>query len=253
VLTKLIDRLITTGGDWNAQLFRELKSRLTIKNFVVVSLCSLLAQVSLLISSLLNLPTAPAQNIFQTYCRLDLSPLPFTSVWSVCQFAASDKAYSNERIDVINWTYWWESLFIDLSGIVAAFLVVVGVYLLAKDLRVEEKRGTMNFVRLSPQSAWDIFVGKFLGVPILIYLAAGLVIPLQLVAGFCSNFGLFHTIIWDFWWLVIIESFYLGAILLSKILPIVIAILAWGLQYVIAMTMMYFVHGAIGNSFSIAL
>jgi hypothetical protein len=252
VLKKLLDQLIIAGGDWNAQLFRELKSRLNAKNFVITTICSLLAQGWFLRSALLQLPISNVVNGHPHYCEFNLSPLPFNSD-NICKFSSSVTGHANRHIDVINWSKWWSELFTGLSGLLAVFLVVAGVYLLAKDWRIEEKRGTLDFVRLSPQSAWDIFVGKLLGVPILIYLAAGLVVPLQLIAGFCSNFGLLHTTIWDFWWLVIIASFYLGAILLAKVMPFMLALLAWGLQYLIAMSMMFFVNGAIDSSFNIVL
>ena len=45
----------------------------------------------------------------------------------------------------------------------------------------------------------------------------------------------------------------LGAILLAKALPFILALLAWGLQYIIAATMMLFVNGAIDSSFNIVL
>jgi hypothetical protein len=252
MLKKLIDRLIIAGGDWNAQLFRELKSRLNAKNFVVTTICSLLAQGWFLVSALLQLPISNVVSGHPRYCQFNLSPLPFNSD-NICKLSNSNTGYTNGPIDVINWSKWWSELFTGLSGLVAVFLVVAGVYLLAKDWRTEEKRGTLNFVQLSPQAAWDIFTGKILGVPILIYLAAILFLPLQLIAGFCSNFGLFHTIIWDFWWLVIIASFYFGAILLAKVMPFMLALLAWGLEYIIAMTMMFFVNGAIDSSFNIVL
>jgi hypothetical protein len=252
VLNRTIDRLIIAGGDWNAQLFRELKSRLNSKNLVIITICSMLAQGCFLKSALLNLPISNVVDGHPSYCEFNLPPLPFNSD-NVCRFTRSSARYTSGQIDAINWSRWWSEVFTGLSGLIAVFLVVAGVYLLAKDWRIEEKRGTLNFVQLSPQSAWDIFIGKILGVPILIYLAAGLALPLQFIAGFCSNFGLFHTIIWDLWWLVIISSFYLGAILLAKVMPFVLALLAWGLQYIIATTMMFFVNGAIDSSFNIVL
>jgi hypothetical protein len=253
MLKKLLDRFIVTSGDWNAQLFRELKSRLTVKNCVITTICSLLAQGWFWISSLLKLPSGkPMDRIIsyrQQYCELNLSPLPLNSS-NICQFSNSRNA--SGHIDVINWPLWWTDLFTNLSGLMTVFLVVLGVYCLARDLRIEVKRGTLNFVQLSPQSAWDIFVGKILGVPILFYLAAGLTIPFQLIAGFYSNFGLFHTILWDLWWLVIIASFYLGAMLLS-VMPIVVTLFAWGFQTPIFLLMKYVVGSAIDNSFSFVL
>jgi ABC-type transport system involved in multi-copper enzyme maturation permease subunit len=185
MLNKLLDRFIVISGDWNAQLFRELKSRLTVKNFVITTICSLLAQGWFLRSALLNLPISNVVDGHPSYCEFDLSPL-FNSD-NICQLPRSSVGYANRHIDVINWSKWWSELFTGLSGLIAVFLVVAGVYLLAKDWRIEEKRGTLNFVRLSPQSAGDIFLGKILGVPVLIYLAAGLAYSLWGLLAYSYN------------------------------------------------------------------
>ena len=60
------------------------------------------------------------------------------------------------------------------------FLFIVGGYYLVNDLAQEEKRGTLNFIRLSPRPARDILLGKLLGVPILPYLILLSVIPLHI-------------------------------------------------------------------------
>jgi hypothetical protein len=73
-------------------------------------------------------------------------------------------------------------------------LLVAGTYMLVSDLDKEERRGTLNFIRLSPQSANTIFIGKILGVPILLYLAAILVIPLHLYSGLTAEIPL-HEIL----------------------------------------------------------
>ena len=87
-----------------------------------------------------------------------------------------------------------------------------------KDITKEEKRGTLAFVRLSPASAQSVLVGKFLGVPILVYWAIALAIPLHLWAavqarlslstvisvyllavasyGFVSSFAMLHSMNW---------------------------------------------------------
>jgi hypothetical protein len=69
-------------------------------------------------------------------------------------------------------------------------LLVAGTYLLVSDLDKEERRGTLNFIRLSPQSAKTIFLGKILGVPILLYLATMLTVPLHLYAGLAAQIPL---------------------------------------------------------------
>ncbi|RQH23304.1 hypothetical protein D5R40_27115 [Okeania hirsuta] len=52
-----------------------------------------------------------------------------------------------------------------------AVILIGGVYMLVADLAKEKRLGTLNFIRLSPQSIQKILLGKLLGVPILIYLA----------------------------------------------------------------------------------
>jgi hypothetical protein len=58
-------------------------------------------------------------------------------------------------------------------------LFLGGFYLISTDLAREEQRGTLNFIRLSPQSSQSILLGKMLGVPSLIYLGVALGIPLH--------------------------------------------------------------------------
>jgi hypothetical protein len=74
-----------------------------------------------------------------------------------------------------------------LSFIGVTILLVVGTYLLITDLVKEETRGTLNFIRLSPQSAKTIFLGKLLGVPALVYCLAFLAIPLHFFAGLMAH------------------------------------------------------------------
>ncbi|MEQ9553075.1 MAG: ABC transporter permease subunit [Coleofasciculus sp. G3-WIS-01] len=89
--------------------------------------------------------------------------------------------------DAIDIPLWWQyqhgQMFAWLSVIVLFILLIVGTYMLIADLAGEESRGTLNFIRVSPQSAQSILLGKLLGVPILIYLAAILIIPLHLWLG----------------------------------------------------------------------
>lgn len=66
-----------------------------------------------------------------------------------------------------------------LTWTIPYFLLIVGSYYLVNDLAQEERRGTLNFIRLSPRPANDILLGKLLGVPILPYLGIASVIPLH--------------------------------------------------------------------------
>jgi hypothetical protein len=104
----LLDRV----GNWNAQLFREIKGRLKVRNVALTVAISLLSQLLLLF-------------------------------------------YGWSQIHII---------FSSLSMFVLFALLVVGTYMLISDLAREERRGTLNFIRLSPQSTQSILLGKMLGV-----------------------------------------------------------------------------------------
>ncbi|MFP5270772.1 ABC transporter permease [Coleofasciculus sp.] len=88
------------------------------------------------------------------------------------------------------WHYQYGQMFGYLSVIVLFILLIVGTYMLIADLAGEERRGTLNFIRVSPQSAQSILLGKLLGVPILLYFAAILIIPLHLGLGVSAQIPL---------------------------------------------------------------
>lgn len=62
-------------------------------------------------------------------------------------------------------------------------LFVLGGYYIVDDLTREEKRGTLNFIRLSPRPAHEILLGKLLGVPLLPVLLAATAVPLHIASG----------------------------------------------------------------------
>ena len=106
--------------------------------------------------------------------------------------------------DAIDIPLWWQyqhgQMFGWLSVIVLFVLLTVGTYMLIADLAGEERRGTLNFIRVSPQSAQSILFGKLLGVPILLYLATILIIPLHLWLGLSAQIPLgeifsFYTVL----------------------------------------------------------
>ncbi|MBF2079788.1 MAG: hypothetical protein IGR76_15035 [Synechococcales cyanobacterium T60_A2020_003] len=88
---------------------------------------------------------------------------------------------------IINWTDWCLDVFQVLSWLLVFAGLLAGVYLLMNDLGQQEQRGTLNFIRLSPQTSQRILWGKLLGVPILAYLAIALAIPVHLILGFGAN------------------------------------------------------------------
>jgi ABC-type Na+ efflux pump permease subunit len=59
-------------------------------------------------------------------------------------------------------------MFMSLSVFVLFIMLGVGTYMLISNLANEERRGTLNFIRLSPQSTLSVLGGKLLGVPILL-------------------------------------------------------------------------------------
>jgi hypothetical protein len=232
MLDKLIDRTINSAGEWNAQLFRELKGRLTSKNFTLTLLMSITAQMLLMMVFFIKLPVNPKpgqQLRYQDYC-VELN--------NSCNLDQLGQI-------ITDWPHWWTDILSAISWIASIVLVVGGLYFLSSDLRKEETRGTLNFVRLSPQSAASVFSGKLLGVPILIYAAVASVLPLQLIAAANQGFGVANTIIFDGLWLAIATLFYLGAMLLTTltpVMPIGVALLAWWLQSIVGMSMQLLIN-----------
>ncbi len=176
----LLDKI----GNWNPQLFREIKGRLNTGNMALASALSLSAQLLLFMSVSAQIPVPPPNGeytypIYHRFCSLD-------------DAHSSEKICARDALGnfVINWREWWLEIFVWLSIFSVLALLVAGTYLLVSDLDKEERRGTLNFIRLSPQSAKTIFLGKILGVPILLYLAAILAIPLHLYAGLAAQIPL---------------------------------------------------------------
>ena len=67
-----------------------------------------------------------------------------------------------------------------LNWLMPFVAIVGGIYALISDINVEQKSGTFEFIRSSPQSGKSIFLGKLLGVPSLVYLTVLSFIPLHL-------------------------------------------------------------------------
>ncbi|MEM9543367.1 MAG: hypothetical protein AAGA60_28230 [Cyanobacteria bacterium P01_E01_bin.42] len=158
----MIDILLDKIGDWNPQLLRELKGRLTLKNILIAVGISLVVQI--------------------------LFYLGFSS-----------NSYGN------SFPSWVLYLFITLSIVGIIILQVGGVYVLMDDLQREEKRGTLNFIRLSPQTSRSILCGKILGVPILVYLGILLAIPLHICLGIYAAIPTHHIV--AFYILVAVNCF----------------------------------------------
>lgn len=178
--------LLDQIGNWNPQLFREIKGRWKMGNIAIASAFSLGPQLLLFMYYMAQLPVAlrntkGAEPIYNKFCVLK---------------AATDTKPGEKCLTdtlgnlVIDWQKWSVEIFTWLSISSVLVLLVAGTYMLVSDLDKEERRGTLNFIRLSPQSANTIFIGKILGVPILLYLAAVLVIPLHLYSGLAAQIPL---------------------------------------------------------------
>lgn len=169
-------------GDWNPQLLREIKGRFTTRNLIIAGAISLLGQFLLF-------------RVFQTELAIAEPELsePITNKYCTDTF----NGYSLPRCLIdslgnieINWQLWWLDVFLLLSLFGVFALLVGGTYLLISDLAHEERKDTLNFIRLSPQSPQSILLGKLLGVPILLYIVAVLALPLHLYAGLSAQIPL---------------------------------------------------------------
>lgn len=119
------------------------------------------------------------------------------------------------------------SKFLWLNLMITFALLVVGSFLLISDFAQEEHRGTLNFIRFSPQSAQSILIGKMLGVPVLLYLAVLLTIPLNLGLGLSAHIPLF--VIFCFYAVLVANCalFYSIALLFSLVSPWFSGLQAW--------------------------
>ncbi len=114
------------------------------------------------------------------------------SLLSISDRASIDRSYS----------FWFQCL----NWSIPTCLIMGGIYTLISDLNQEEKRGTLNAIKLSPQSGRSIFLGKILGVPSLVYLAVLSIVPMHLIIAVVNgaNLGLILT-----WYLTIGVTAYL--------------------------------------------
>lgn len=175
-------------GEKNAQLFRELKGRLKPKNVALALGISFVAQLLIIMSFRSRLPAPHLSDITSKYCT-GMLPEYYYNEYNCIKDVAGNWN--------INWQLWWSDVFITLSLISTIAILTVGTYIIISDLAREERNGTLNFIRLTPQSTQNIFLGKLLGVPILLYLAAAAVIPLHLWSGLAGQITLTSVLGFD--------------------------------------------------------
>ena len=227
-------------GDLNPQLLREIKGKLKPKNIIATAAVSLVVQFAIVINHLSKLPdtsdrvinksTETIYSVAEQYSRY-------------CTGTIENKAYRYGYGSVlcyqdmhnhwmINWQLFWFDLFVTLSVVGIVALLVLGTYFLINNAIAENRQGTLNLVRLSPQSATNIFLGKILGVPILLYLFIALCLPLHAVAALQSHIP--FTLIVGFYLTIIAACsfFYSSGLLLSFLFPK--SITSWSVTIAIA-------------------
>lgn len=165
-------------SDWNPQFFREVKGRLKSRNLGITVTASLLLQVLVLFLFWGQLPGP--DSLSSQYCT---GKMDYYRVF-VC---INRDSFGTPAI---NWTLWWADVFRVFSWALPFVLLIAGVYMLIGDLSKEEKRGTLNFIRLSPQLSDRILIGKILGVPIIPYLVVALAVPLHLWTAIAGGISL---------------------------------------------------------------
>ncbi len=139
-------------GNWNPQLLREIRGKLKLRNLIVAIGLSLLFQALLLLFY--------SQRIPNEGCSVRLAGIDGCTV---------------------SWQSWWLEQFRFITWTEPFILFLAGVYSLVADLSLEDFKGTLNFIRISPRSSISILMGKIMGVPLLAYICIGLSIPYHLM------------------------------------------------------------------------
>jgi len=138
MIATIIDRLTET----NPQIMREWQGRLTPKNISIASVISLVGQLLVYLYYQNLLPVAAG---FSRYCTANPPNNNDYYHYSGIKYCIQDL---NGEWMIIS-RLWWLDIFtfLSITGIFA--LLVVGTYQLIADLSGEERRGTLNFIRLS--------------------------------------------------------------------------------------------------------
>jgi len=181
------EKIINQIANWNPQLFREIKGRINKNNLILASFISIIGQFLIYILMQGKLPQ-PYDN-FHRYC-VGIPPTNTYPDYYYGNYGNPNNYCVRDQLGNIVHLFhqlWWLDLFITLSIVGIFVLLVGGTYTLIADLSKEENKGTLNFIRLSPQSVKTIFLGKILGVPSIIYYTCFLAIPFHLCAAIFAH------------------------------------------------------------------
>lgn len=198
MILTIIDRLIDIVGDRNAQLFRELKGRLNPRNLLLAGGLSFGGQLLLVAA------------FSERKCLVN-----------------SDIGVAGCATPGYYWEIEWLEIFQSLYWILSLLLFAGGVYLIVRDITHERSRGTLNFIRLSPQSSRTIFLGKLLGVPVLIYLAILLAVPLHLISAIAAGIPLGWIVSLYALVLVCVSCFFTASMLNAMFTTLQYQAIAW--------------------------
>lgn len=193
-------------ANWNPQFFREVKGRLTRRNLTMTAIASLIVQALVMAYFWLALPSHFVHHhVVQSnyYCT------------GAKSYPGFECLYDDAGNPIVNWSLWWFNIFQVFSWMLPFTLLLSGVYLLISDLGKEERRGTLNFIRLSPQPSQSILLGKLLGVPVLPFLAVVLAIPLHLLSA--HGAGVSGAIVWTVYLLTVAVAgcYFTGSLLFA--------------------------------------
>jgi hypothetical protein len=227
MLNNVLDRI----GEYNPQLMREIKSRVSWRNVIIMAFVSFVSQLMVLIGQSSKLPLMETKQKYYNdqYCFY----LPNAgSYGSNCKLDAAG-------LPIVDWLKWWSDTTFGLSVVMAVGLFAGGVYLLASNFSQEERRGTLNFIRLTPQQASSVIGGKLAGVPLLVYMGTALALPLQFHAVQQAHLPKSNTLGWDILMSSLAILLYIGAILATmwfKAQSILLAGIAMSLSYPLVYT-----------------
>ncbi|NJL01297.1 MAG: hypothetical protein HC910_12335 [Spirulinaceae cyanobacterium SM2_1_0] len=216
-------------GNWNPQLARELRGRLTLRNLILTGVLAIALQLCL--SFVWQFGRGPSRHLLSPYCQapaaveyrqqLETRLAAIASRQAELDVRDMNAAYATPCPGGIDMAQWWHEqapeLFAILSAASIAVLLIGGTHLLIADLGREEQRGTLNFVRLSPRSATNIMLGKLLGVPCLLYLGVALALPWQWQLGQLADLSAGTILTLDLLGLAACVCCYSGALLFGLV------------------------------------
>jgi hypothetical protein len=225
MLNNVLDRI----GEYNPQLMREIKSRVSWRNVIIMAFVSFVSQIMVLIGQSSKLPLMEKGKTYYNdqYCFYVPNTSNNISYVSNCKLDAAG-------LPIVDWFKWWSDTALGLSTVMACGLFAGGVYLLASNFSQEERRGTLNFIRLTPQQASSVIGGKLAGVPLLVYMGTALALPLQFHAIQQAHLPKSNILGWDILMSSLAILLYMGAILATmwfKAQSILLAGIAISLSY----------------------